>query len=539
MIGRTIGKYRFVAQLGRGGMGTVYRAIDETLDRDVAIKVLNPELADTEVMKRFRAEATALARLNHPHIATIYELYRSDRDLLMVMEFVAGETLDHLLQRCGPLAPARAADILDQMLSALEHAHRAGIVHRDLKPANVMVTEQGDVKIMDFGIARVMGAEHMTHEGYMMGTPAYMPPEQVLGQDVDGRADLYGAGVVFYRLLTGRLPFEAGTAIAVVQQQLSELPVPMRAHRPDLPDWCDQLLGRVLAKSPADRFQTAEEFRAALAHAIGQSLAERGRTMGARPPDPPGPIRLSAPTPSGMMPIAVDEPTMVLRRRPYPVASATLPFLVVAVAAMAIVALWRSEPVAETPPAVAASGGDVRLPAPAAPPRPAPAPASPPASPPATAAARGGNTAPAAAPTPPAAVAARPSMVPLVYDARTLVQDGTRWTEREATLLLADDVTLTADRAILHTIPYRALRSVHYSQGREPLWNAPSGPEPVVTIRGGAFSFLRGERRWIALRTRSGFVVFRVDDDKVFEVLDTLAERTGRPVERVSIPRGR
>src|SRR5687767_1601591 len=150
MVGTSIGKYRFVAQLGRGGMGTVYKAVDDTLDREVAIKVLNPELADTEVMTRFRAEATTLARLNHPHIATIYELYRRDHDLLMVMEFVKGETLERLLERCGPLAPARAADIIDRVLSALEHAHRAGIVHRDLKPANVMVTEQGTVKIMDF-----------------------------------------------------------------------------------------------------------------------------------------------------------------------------------------------------------------------------------------------------------------------------------------------------------------------------------------------------------------------------------------------------
>src|SRR5262245_46174377 len=213
MVGRTIGKYRIVGQLGRGGMGTVYKAVDETLDREVAIKVLNPELADTDIMKRFRAEATTLAKLNHPEIATIYELFRSDTDLLMVMEFVRGETLEHLSNRLGPLPPDRAASIIDRVLSALGHAHRAGVVHRDLKPANVMVTEVGGIKIMDFGIARVRGAEHKTLEGYMMGTPAYMAPEQVLGQDIDGRADLYSAGVVLYRLLTGTLPFTADTAI--------------------------------------------------------------------------------------------------------------------------------------------------------------------------------------------------------------------------------------------------------------------------------------------------------------------------------------
>ena len=141
MIGQTIGKYRIVETLGRGGMGTVYKGIDETLDRPVAIKVLNPDLAEADVMKRFRAEATTLAKLNHPDIATIYEIYRSDTDLLMVMELIRGETLDKLIQRSAPLPPERAAYLTSQVLGALEHAHRAGIVHRDLKPTNVMVTE--------------------------------------------------------------------------------------------------------------------------------------------------------------------------------------------------------------------------------------------------------------------------------------------------------------------------------------------------------------------------------------------------------------
>ena len=230
MIGRTIGKYRIVDRLGKGGMGTVFRAVDETLDRDVAVKVLNPELTDTDVMKRFRTEATTLAKLNHPEIATIHEIYRSDSDLLMVMELIRGETLDHLSLRSGPLPPERAAYLVAQVLGALDHAHRAGIVHRDLKPANVMVTEHGGIKIMDFGIARVAGAEHLTNDGHMMGTPAYMAPEQVLAKEVDRRADIYSCGVVFYRLLTGKLPFEADTAIGMVQKQLSETPTPAHAN---------------------------------------------------------------------------------------------------------------------------------------------------------------------------------------------------------------------------------------------------------------------------------------------------------------------
>ena len=263
MIGRTIGKYRIVGQLGRGGAGVVYKAVDETLHRDVAVKTLNPDLANTEVMSRFRAEATILARLNHPQIATIYELFRADGDLLMVMEFVRGESLDKLSERFGAISPERAAYVIDQILSALEHAHRGGVVHRDVKPANVMVTDEGAIKIMDFGIARVLGAEQKTVDFRLMGTPAYMSPEQVLGEEVDGRSDLYSVGVLFYRLLTGALPFSADTALGMLQRQIRDTPIPLCAHRGGLPDWCEAIVQKSLAKVQADRFQSAEEFREA------------------------------------------------------------------------------------------------------------------------------------------------------------------------------------------------------------------------------------------------------------------------------------
>src|SRR5262249_11851032 len=327
MIGKTIGKYRFVERLGRGGMGTVYKAIDETLEREVAVKVLNPGLTDDEVMKRFRTEATTLAKLNHPEIATIHEIHRSDTDLLMVMELVRGETLDQLSQRSGPLPPERAAYLVSQVLGALEHAHRAGIVHRDLKPANITVTEPGGVKIMDFGIARVVGSEHLTSDGHMMGTPAYMAPEQVMTKDVDGRADIYACGVIFYRLLTGTLPFQADTAIGMVQKQLSESPTPVYAHRADLPDWCGAILDRALAKSPADRYQTAAEFQSALQSAIGSAATEHtgvyaaarlGLTpppisiaavaAAATPPPSPSPVQAPAPPPAASAAAKVAKP---------------------------------------------------------------------------------------------------------------------------------------------------------------------------------------------------------------------------------------
>jgi serine/threonine-protein kinase len=377
MIGRTIGKYRIVGQLGRGGMGTVYRAIDETLDREVAIKVLNPELADSDIIKRFRAEATTLAKLNHPEIATLYELFRSDTDLLMVMEFVRGETLDKLSDRVGLFPPDRAAYLIDKVLSALEHAHRAGIVHRDMKPANVMVTEFGGVKIMDFGIARVRGAEHMTIDGYMMGTPAYMPPEQVLGKEVDGRADLYSVGVVFYRLLTGTLPFKADTAIGMVQKQISETPTPLRTYREGLPDWCETILQRALAKSPSDRFQSAEEFRTALGQATGMLAIQHTRAFSTAdlemttPPEPmkvervlagpaiaptilstaqqaaapPVPLPVAAPVqPSPVATKPQERDTVVLRRAHLAVLGSLIAILAIALAAFAYVNLARRLP---------------------------------------------------------------------------------------------------------------------------------------------------------------------------------------------------
>jgi serine/threonine protein kinase len=286
MIGTTVGKYRIVDKLGRGGMGTVYKAVDETLDREVAIKVLNPDLTDADVLKRFRAEAVTLARLSHPGIATIFELHHHNDDLLMVMEFVRGETFHDLSDRLGAIAPPQAAHLCMQVLDALGHAHRAGVVHRDLKPANLMIAESGAVKVMDFGIARVLGSEHFTHGGYMMGTPAYMAPEQVLGREIDGRADLYSVGVVLYRLLSGRLPFNADTAISMVQMQISEAPAPIVGFKPDLPAWCSRVMERALAKAPADRFQSAEEFRSTLLAAVTPQALGEMPTLAT--PTPPG-----------------------------------------------------------------------------------------------------------------------------------------------------------------------------------------------------------------------------------------------------------
>lgn len=323
MVGQNVGKYRVLDRIGRGGMGTVYRALDETLHREVAIKVLNAELNDPEVARRFRAEAVTVARLNHPGIATIYELFEHEGQWLMVMEFVRGETLEHMVERMGPLSPQRAAELCMQALTALAHAHSLGVVHRDLKPANLMITETGAIKIMDFGIARVSGTEHLTNAGFMMGTPAYMAPEQVLGEEIDPRADLYAMGVVFYRLTTGKLPFKGETPFAMAQSQVNDPPTPLGMLRSDLPPWAEQITTRALTKTREERFQSAVEFYEAFARCLAglpmiTAYDPSGPTgLAATPPHAmPGGTIASSLTPSGMSravprPTPADTPTML------------------------------------------------------------------------------------------------------------------------------------------------------------------------------------------------------------------------------------
>src|SRR4051812_28860834 len=306
MVGQTVGKYRIASRLGRGGMGTVYKAVDETLDREVAIKCLNADLGDADLLKRFRAEAIALARLNHPNIATLFELTEHDGQLLMVMEFVRGDTFDRLSQREGPLSVARAAQLCAQVLDALAHAHRAGVVHRDLKPANLMLTDAGLVKVMDFGLARMTGTEHLTIDGYMVGTPAYMSPEQVLGREIDGRADVYAMGVVLFRLLTSQLPFKADSGVAMVHRQLNDQPTPVRQVRSELPVACEEILTRALEKAPGDRFPSADDFKSALTQ-LDPALAITGMSRisaVSRPVVVTTPIELDPTLPSAPTPMA-------------------------------------------------------------------------------------------------------------------------------------------------------------------------------------------------------------------------------------------
>jgi tRNA A-37 threonylcarbamoyl transferase component Bud32 len=278
MIDRVIGNYRVVEKVGEGGMGTVYRAVDVMLEREVAIKAIRPELSrEPEIVERFRAEAKMLARLSHPAIATIYSFFVDGEDVFLAMEFVRGRSLSGLLQSAGPLPWERAVPLLAGALDGIEQAHRVGIVHRDLKSDNLMVTAAGTVKVMDFGIARLIGSSRLTRTGLLVGTLHYMAPEQIRGEDVDRRTDVYALGAVLYEMVTGRVPFQGASDYAVLKAHVEENPAPPSVAMPGLPAWLDQAILKALSKAPAERFQTVEELRLFL---LGQGApAAAGPTL--------------------------------------------------------------------------------------------------------------------------------------------------------------------------------------------------------------------------------------------------------------------
>ncbi len=265
MIGERIGHLRVIASIGVGGMGAVWHAVDELLDRHVALKVIRPELMSRPgLAERFRSEAIVLARLQHPCIAALYGLEKRGDEFVMVMEYVDGETLDHRLASQGVLSWPEATRITRAVLDALDHAHESGVIHRDIKPANVMITRAGRVKVMDFGIARLVGAQRQTRTGAAVGTPSYMSPEQLLGQEVDGRADVYAVGTLLYELSTGHLPFEVEGDYLRMIAQLQQVPALPSTHNPELPGGLDLIVARALQKEPADRYDTSGAFRDAL-----------------------------------------------------------------------------------------------------------------------------------------------------------------------------------------------------------------------------------------------------------------------------------
>jgi len=269
------GRYRLTHRLGRGGMAEVYAAEDVRLGRTVAVKLLRADLAEDDVARlRFTREAHAVASLNHHAIVAVYDTGEEgiggETVPYIVMELVEGRTVRQLLVDEEPPPVDQALIIIAGVLEALGYSHAHGIVHRDIKPANVIITTQGAVKVMDFGIARALtgASTTMTQTGMVMGTPQYLSPEQALGKTVDHRSDLYATGCMLYELLTLRPPFTGDTPLSVVYQHVQDVPVPPSQANPRVPPALDELVLRSLAKDPDDRFQTADEFRAHLQHAL-------------------------------------------------------------------------------------------------------------------------------------------------------------------------------------------------------------------------------------------------------------------------------
>ena len=263
---QTVGQYEIRDLLGEGGIGQVHAAFDTVLQRKVAMKSLRPELlSDANFVDRFRAEATSLARLNHPNITTLYSLIPDGKNFYMVMELVRGHTLDDILaKRNAPLDVRESLAIIAQAADGLAYAHSMGVIHRDIKPSNLMVAENGVLKIMDFGIARVRGSQRLTRSGSIVGTLAYMAPEQLRGEEGDEACDLYSLAIVLYEMLTGTPPFCANSEYDLMQAQINQRPDRLIPRVPGLDSKVESAIMRALSKKPAQRFASTRAFSDAL-----------------------------------------------------------------------------------------------------------------------------------------------------------------------------------------------------------------------------------------------------------------------------------
>jgi len=267
-ISQQLGKYQILGEIGRGGMAVVYKAFDPTLQRYVALKVLSPRLAsDDQVLRRFELEATTAANLKHPNIVVIHDVSGAEGYHFLVMELLEGNTLREEIRAKGALLPARVAYITYQLASALDYAHQRNLIHRDVKPSNVILGGDDHATLTDFGLVRAAHATRLTEAGSALGTLEYMPPEQLSGDEIDWRSDVYSLGVVVYECLTGHVPFSADTPYSVMRQVMYEPPPPLGMLISVSPN-VELAVMQALAKSPADRFRSAGEFAAALYRAL-------------------------------------------------------------------------------------------------------------------------------------------------------------------------------------------------------------------------------------------------------------------------------
>jgi serine/threonine protein kinase/beta-lactam-binding protein with PASTA domain len=258
-------RYELHERIGRGGMADVFMARDLLLDRDVAVKILFPEHAvDPNFVERFRREAQSVAGLNHPNIVGVYDWGQTGNTYFMAMEFVKGRTLAEVLRRQGRLTARSAASVGGSIANALAYAHRNNVVHRDIKPANILMASNGDIKVVDFGIARALDSAHdggLTQDGAVMGTATYFSPEQAKGDGLDLRSDLYSLGIVLYELVTGKPPFSGESALATAYKQVHDVPTRMKDHVADVPPALEAIVSKCMAKEATRRYATAEQLR--------------------------------------------------------------------------------------------------------------------------------------------------------------------------------------------------------------------------------------------------------------------------------------
>jgi serine/threonine-protein kinase len=276
--GEKIGDYEIVAKLGAGGLGVVYEVQHLISQRREAMKILLPDQGTPEMVERFHREVRTLATLSHANIAALHTAFYNGNQLAMVMELVHGETLAERRLQMG-ISLSQVVDYTAQVLRALVYAHRLGVVHRDIKPSNIMITESGEVKLLDFGIAFQAKSGHLTQTGYLLGSFSYMSPEQVNGSEATARSDIYSVGVMLYELLTGILPINGKTNYEILMGHMSRMPVPPHQVAEHVPIAISDTVMRALAKDPADRFQTAEEFLRALQQASTASDPDAAITM--------------------------------------------------------------------------------------------------------------------------------------------------------------------------------------------------------------------------------------------------------------------
>jgi serine/threonine-protein kinase len=263
------GRYRVATKIATGGTSTVYRGLDTRLDRQVALKVMDSRYAgDQQFLTRFQLEARTVARLKDPGLVAVYDQGTDDRHPFLVMELIEGGTLRELLSERGPMPPHAVAAVLRPVLGGLAAAHRAGLVHRDVKPENVLISDEGDVKIVDFGLVRAVAAAGITSTSVILGTAAYLSPEQVRDGDASPRSDVYATGIVTYELLTGQTPFTGDSALSIAYQRLdTDVPAPS-AVIDGVPEQFDELVGRATARDPAERYADAQQMGAELASIV-------------------------------------------------------------------------------------------------------------------------------------------------------------------------------------------------------------------------------------------------------------------------------